>query len=359
MLAQPAAVWIGLISYPLYLWHWPLLSFASISARGIPPFGVRVAAVLASIALAAATYVLVEKPIRFGAKRRWRIPALVALSLVVGLVGYATFAADGVPSRLPPEIRALASYKYEYLTDARYPHCWLSNKQPSTEFAPYCIDTSEGRERVLVWGDSHAARLYPGLKAVFGDTIALSQLTRDSCSPILGVGYDLCQKSNAWVMSQIERIRPHTVILFAVWVHYEKDWESDEAKRLLASTIDALEKAGVANIVVIGQAPAWKGGLPVQMYDAWAHGRPFHAVPERLATGLDPVAPIVDRKLRGDLAAHRVRYFSLIDFFCDTDGCLTHTPEGPTHLVTFDYGHLTTDGATLVARQLAAEHALP
>src|SRR5262249_9510116 len=78
VLAQPMAVWVGLISYPLYLWHWPLLSFASISARGIPAFGVRVAAVLASIGLAAATYVLVEKPIRFGAKWKLRIPALVA-----------------------------------------------------------------------------------------------------------------------------------------------------------------------------------------------------------------------------------------------------------------------------------------
>lgn len=359
VLAQPAAVAIGLISYPLYLWHWPLLSFASISARGIAPFGVRVAAVLAGVALAAATYVLVEKPIRFGAKRAWRIPALVALSLVVGVVGYATFAAEGVPSRFPPEVRALASFKYEYLTDARYPHCWLSNKQPPEEFASYCIDTSADRERVLVWGDSHAARLYPGLKAVFGDTVALSQLTRDSCSPLLDLGYELCQKSNAWVMREIERIRPQTVILFAVWAYYEKDWASDGAKSALSATFDALEKAGVANIVVVGQAPAWKGGLPAQMYDAWAHGHPFHTLPDRLATGLDPAAAAVDRTLRGDLDAGRVRYFSLIDFFCNAEGCLTHAPEGPTRLVTFDYGHLTTDGATLVARELAAEHALP
>jgi len=359
VLAQPVAVWIGLISYPLYLWHWPLLSFASIGARGIAPFGVRVAAVLASIALAAATYVLVEKPIRFGAKRRFRIPALVAASLAVGIVGYATLAGDGVPSRFPPEIRALASFTYEYKSDARYPNCWLSNKQPPEEFAPYCIDTSAGRERVLVWGDSHAARLYPGLKAVLGDSVALSQLTRDSCSPVLDLGYDLCQKSNAWVMREIERIRPRTVVLFAVWTYYEKDWETDGAKALLSATIDALEKAGVANIVVIGQAPMWKGGLPAQMYDAWAHGRPFHTVPERLANGLDPIAAIVDHKLHGDLEAQRVTYVSLIDFLCDTDGCLTHTPDGPTHLVTFDYGHLTTDGATLVARKLAADRILP
>ncbi len=359
VLAQPVAVWVGLISYPLYLWHWPLLSFASISAIGIPSFGVRVAAVLASIALAAATYVLIEKPIRFGARRPFRIPALIALSLVTGVVGYATFEHGGVPARFPPEIRALADFKYEYLTDARYPHCWLSNKQPFEEFAPYCIDTGGGRESVVVWGDSHAARLYPGLKAVFGDTIAFSQLSRDGCPPILGLGYELCQKSNAQIMGEIERIRPHTVILFGLWAFYEKDWESAEAKQTLFATIDALEKAGVARIVFMGPAPSWKGGLPGQMYAAWARGRPFHVVPERLATGLDPLAATVDGKLRRDLQARHVTYFSVIDFFCNAEGCLTHVPEGPTRLVTWDYGHLTTDGATLVARKLADEHVLP
>ena len=359
VLAQPLAVAIGLISYPLYLWHWPLLSFASISARGIPPFGVRVAAVLASVALAAATYVLIEKPIRFGVKWKLKIPALVALSFVVGVVGYVVFAQHGVPTRFPPEVRALASFAYEYKTDARYPHCWLSNSQPPEQYAPYCIDTSAGRERVLLWGDSHAARLYPGLKAVFGDTVALSQLTRDACAPLLNFGYDLCVKSNAWILHEIERIRPSTVVLFARWSGYEDEWASEAARQKLFATIDALERAGVSKIVFIGPAPNWKGGLPQQMYDSWAHGRPFHVVPERLATGLEPRAAIDDGKLRADLDTRGVTYVSVIDFFCDERGCLTHTPEGPTHLVTWDYGHLTTDGATLVAQKLAADRVLP
>ncbi|HEX5124496.1 MAG TPA: acyltransferase family protein [Rhodanobacteraceae bacterium] len=359
VLAQPAAVFVGLVSYPLYLWHWPLLSFATISARGIPPFGVRVAAVLASFALAAATYVLVEKPIRFGAKRRAWVPALVALSLAVGVAGYATFANDGVPSRFPPEIRELASFKYEYKTDARYPDCWLSNSQALDAFAPDCIDTTPGRERVLVWGDSHAARLYAGLKPVFGDTLAISQLTRDACAPLLDNGYDLCRQSNAWILREIERIRPQTVVLFGLWAFYEKEWDSDAARQTLHATIDALEKAGVAKIVIIGPAPVWKGSLPKQMYDAWAIGRPFHVVPERLTTGVNPAVVVVDGKMRRDLEGSRATYVSLIDFFCDARGCLTHTPEGPTHPITFDYGHLTTDGATLVARKLEAERILP
>ncbi|HEY6894201.1 MAG TPA: acyltransferase family protein [Rhodanobacteraceae bacterium] len=359
VLAQPAAVAVGLISYPLYLWHWPLLSFASISARGIPSFGVRVAAVLASVALATATYLLIEKPIRFGATWKRKIPALVALAFVVGAAGYAAFAAHGVPTRFPPEIRALASFAYEYKTDARYPHCWLSNQQPPEEFAPYCIDASAGRERVVLWGDSHAARLYPGLKAVFGDTLALSQLTRDACPPILGLGYELCQASNAWILREIEKLRPETVVLFSGWGFYAGDWGSAAARQKLLATIDALENAGVRKIVFIGPAPKWKGSLPSQMYDAWAHGSPFHQVPERLANGLEPQPAIDDGKLRAGLAARRVEYVSAMDFFCNADGCLTHAPEGPTRLVSWDYGHLTTDGATLLARRLQAERVLP
>ena len=359
VLAQPVAVAVGLISYPLYLWHWPLLSFASIAARGIAPFGVRVAAVLASIALAAATYVLIEKPIRFGAKWKGKIPSLVALSIVLGAAGYAVFARNGVPSRFPPEIRALASFAYEYKTDARYPHCWLSNAQPPEEFAPYCIESGAGRERVVLWGDSHAARLYPGLANVFGDTLALSQLTRDACPPVLDLGYELCRKSNAWIMREIAKLRPDTVVLFAGWGFYEKDWASDAAREKLLATIDALEEAGVGKVVFIGPAPKWKGSLPIQMYDAWAHGHPFHEVPARLATGLEPLAAIDDGTLRADLQARRVTYVSAIDFFCNADGCLTHAPEGAMHLVTWDYGHLTTDGATLLARKLAEDRVLP
>ena len=127
----------------------------------------------------------------------------------------------------------------------------------------------------------------------------------------------------------------------------------------VAGAVDALEKAGVRKIVFIGPAPKWKGSLPSQMYDAWARASPFHTVPDRLGTGLEPLPAIDDGKLRGDLEARRVTYVSVIDFFCNAEGCLTHAPEGPTRLVTWDYGHLTTDGATLVAQKLAADRILP
>lgn len=66
ILSAKPAVWIGLISYPLYLWHWPLISFGHIMHMGVPDRTYKITAVLVSILLAWITYELIEKKIRYG-----------------------------------------------------------------------------------------------------------------------------------------------------------------------------------------------------------------------------------------------------------------------------------------------------
>jgi peptidoglycan/LPS O-acetylase OafA/YrhL len=361
LLARREFVGIGLISYPLYLWHWPLLSFAWIAANGMPSAAVRVALVAIAIALASATYWLIEKPIRFGSRlRRWKIPALAAASIAMGAMGLYTLTRGGLPMRFPPDALAVADWRYDYLTDARYPKCWISKDHAFDAFAPFCTGAASGRELVVVWGDSHAARLYPGLAAVFGDRVEFAQFARDACIPSLGIAYPVCQQSNAWVVGEIARLRPRVVVMFAAWTHYRVDWNvPSEAKTSLLATIDALRLAGVPKILVVGPAPVWKGGLPKLALKAWLDARPFHEVPEYLSTGLDPAVTVADADMRRTLEAHGVEYFSITDLFCNERGCLTHTPAGPTHFVIYDAAHLTTDGSMLIARDIDARHLLP
>ncbi|WYD81748.1 MAG: acyltransferase family protein [Candidatus Electrothrix gigas] len=81
-------VWFGLISYPLYLWHWPLLSFAQIIENGSPSRSIRIAAVIISILLAWLTMKLIEKPFRFGNQRAGlKVATLSGLMLVIGVSG--------------------------------------------------------------------------------------------------------------------------------------------------------------------------------------------------------------------------------------------------------------------------------
>jgi hypothetical protein len=89
----------GLISYPLYLWHWPLLSFGRIMKRDELSVGLRITLILASVVLAWATYALVEKPVRFAPHAHKKAAELCVLMLAVGLAGFVTYRTDGLPSR--------------------------------------------------------------------------------------------------------------------------------------------------------------------------------------------------------------------------------------------------------------------
>jgi hypothetical protein len=99
-LSAPVVVWFGIISFPLYLWHWPLLSFARIMAGDTPPAAVRYGVIVASVLLAWATHKLVEHPLRFGARRKRNTTILLAGMTLTGVAGYGVHLADGLPARL-------------------------------------------------------------------------------------------------------------------------------------------------------------------------------------------------------------------------------------------------------------------
>ena len=99
-LSSNIAVWFGLISFPLYLWHWPILSFARIIENDLPSIILRVGAVTLSILLAWITYKLVEQPLRSSKPNKKNISILVTLMVIVGFIGYNAYTRNGLPFRL-------------------------------------------------------------------------------------------------------------------------------------------------------------------------------------------------------------------------------------------------------------------
>lgn len=164
VLSHPWMVAIGLISYPLYLWHWPLLSFARILNGGTPDAVIRLLAVVLAIALAALTYLWVERPIR----RHLRpnvVNALVLLILMVGTgyAGYNAYARDGLPFRkvvaLNPSMESGADGGDH---GHSVPGCGPISAEVRTMFAD-CLHDGRGQPRYVLIGDSKAQSLYPGL----------------------------------------------------------------------------------------------------------------------------------------------------------------------------------------------------
>jgi peptidoglycan/LPS O-acetylase OafA/YrhL len=347
-------VLLGAVSYPLYLWHWPVLSFNHVINPESAAWLTRLACVALSLALAFLTYRFVEAPIRFPPGRNPAAAAalpgrLLRLMSLAALAGAALFAADGARFRFPMEVRnVLAHADYEFMKDAQVPDCWLDGKAPFSDFAKVCFFRPEQAvdTGVLVWGDSHAARLYPGLRAVLGTKDGLAQLTRDSCPPLLGFGYQICQDSNELVLSYIKRAVPQKVILFAVWPHYARN----DASRLsmensLVLTIAALRAAGVKAVRVVGPFPIWDAPLPGILFRRWIFTK---ALPARLTPENAQKTAELDNALRLLALNSGAFYYSLVDLLCNTDGCMTSVPGRPGELLTWDYGHLTTAGALFV-----------
>lgn len=354
ILSHRLLVWFGLISFPLYLWHWPVLTFQRI--LGSEPAGIlgRGLAVAASILLAWLTYRYVEQHIRLGTNPRKSAATLSLAMVAIAIAGLTTLNTGGIPSRFPTEIKQIADFKYEFLKDARNPECWISITAPYNGFAPKCLEVGESRDnrKVLIWGDSHAARLYPGLASVVDTHTTLLQTTRSSCPPILDFAGPVCTDSNNYVLSRLKDSRPSTVILFGAWGRYGVDWSagSDTQKRML-QTIDAISEAGVRNIIVLGPSPEWTAPLPKLVFNAWKTDF-IHRIPRRISDNLNPETKAIDDQFRELIPKSKASLIPVYDALCDINGCITYTGDAPSNLTTWDYGHLTTEGAKVVAKKI-------
>ena len=321
LLTTKNVVAVGLISYPLYLWHWPLFSFATMTGFG-ETLVERIALIGLSVVLASGTYALIERPVRFGSLRQWAARGALAAIAATSSIAAGIIVYDGVPARFRPDILAVAAWKaYAYAPDARGPTCWLASVTPFSKFAPEC---SKGD--VVIWGDSHAARLYPGLHRAFGD---VAQFTRSSCAPLLRDGSDPCAMSNAAAMQHIRSTKPKAVILFARWAPYELSYAD------VARTLAQLQLAGAEKVIVLGPAPDWGASLPEIVHTFWRrHG----SLPDRLppAAHVEALETMLSRAAN----EHGAQFLSISGALCDASGCLTHTPSSRAELVTWDYGHL-------------------
>jgi hypothetical protein len=186
ILSNKFAVWFGLISFPLYLWHWPLLSFARIVESEVPSLNIRIAAVILSTALAWLTYKLVERPFRLGKYSNVKVTILVTLMTVLGCVGYHTYVEDGYQFR--NSIKAFVNNKNEIIrTPAIDDEClkYTGIKKP---LFPYCRFTNvNSDETVAVIGDSHAHVAYPGIAEYLGNKgVNTVLLANSGCPPFIG-----------------------------------------------------------------------------------------------------------------------------------------------------------------------------
>lgn len=184
------AVFVGLISYPLYLWHWPLLVFSQATVATDLSFYFKLVLLAASVVLAWATYRLIEAPIRSGPKRPRLHFHLASALACLGIVGLAIYFNDGLAARGEAFHRRGDVQSWPALTVDRYNAHPLARQLFRDEFQngrDFFLVPTAPVPSIAVIGDSHANRLAVAIGASDENSDRVLNLGRGTCLPLLNV----------------------------------------------------------------------------------------------------------------------------------------------------------------------------
>ena len=348
-------VFVGLISYSLYLWHWPLIVFQGIGSllvTGVSGGIEKIVVILASFAAAIVSWKFVEVPFRTGRLKLTGasvFKAALASALVIGAIGSGMIVFHGLPSRFPADAVRVASYlDYSSTGEFRTGTCFISSEYTFEDFNPStCLHEDSVKKNYLLLGDSHAAHLWFGLSKTL-DGVNVMQATASGCEPTLeqtDTNSDRCRRLMNYIYGEFLPTHHVDALLIA------GRWSRDDIPRL-SSTIAWAKKRNL-NVILFG---------PMVQYDS--------ALPRLLATSIRDNAPSMpyhhriaeyerlDRDM-SNLAENdwKIRYISLFKTLCGPASCVEYAENGVP--LESDYGHLTRDGSLLVAQRLRESGALP
>lgn len=346
-LSVPPLVFVGLISYSLYLWHWPLVVFQRTDAifAHETTGAVKFALVAASIGLAILSWRFVERPFRamsratatplvFGAATGGMASAFAACTIVLVL--------SGAPYRFSKRVVEIGAWlAYDPSATFRTGQCFLMNNRQQLDVEK-CIKIDPLRPNYLLLGDSHAAHLWFGLSSAIPEANIL-QATASSCRPLLPQALSpletrACPKLMQFAFNDFLSTRKVDKVLLAA------SWK-DEDLTGLVETLDELKARGV-DVVVLGPIVEYDAALPRLLVDEITRRDPRAAAAMRR-----PGVKERDRRIAWIAAARGAGYLSLYDAICRDDRC-DEFAEGDIPMQ-FDLGHLTDKGSVELARRLS------
>jgi len=347
LLSFKPLVAVGLISYSLYLWHWPLIVFQRtdgiLLAQG-SGLATKLALIVGATGLAVMSWKFIELPFRAMARQRSTAPVFVGASTAMAVSGalcVLLIAAGGLPFRFPARVVSIASYlAYDPSAAFRSGRCYLATNRQRLDIDT-CMAHDPTRPNYLLVGDSHAAHLWLGLSSAMPE-VNLLQATASACrpavAPLVLLDTRACPRLMQFVFNDfLISHRVDKVLLAAAW--------KDEDLTALVDTIEALTKRGL-DMTVLGPIVEYDKALPRLLVDGIMHEDPSIASMAR-TQGIRER----DRAMARLVAAHGASYVSLYDLVCN--GACDEFAEGDVPMQ-FDAGHLTAMGSLEVGQRLKA-----
>lgn len=370
VLSNRVLVWFGLISFPLYLWHYPLLSFARIIEGAAPSIEMRIVAMSLAVVLAWLTYRLIERPVRFGSYGETKALCLIVLMAVVGYAGFQCYEREGfnglgyrIADRQEfseyfenaiPRLRYFEtiglSEKYRFecgFYDVAKHVAGAATQTPVSGIDVKCTARDEAyAHAVFIWGDSHAQQLYFGLKNNLPADWQILQVASSGCARDINASKpsttSYCAQSNFVALKTIIETKPDVVIVAQDFGHDAQSFNR---------TAEKLREYGVGKVVLMGPTPHWSVDLPkLILRKLWVD------TPRRTRLGVNQEIVSQNAALEKNVRqSDAVLFVNLIDLLCNDEGCLTYIGDSKkTGITTWDYGHLTPIASDYVAKNLLA-----
>lgn len=359
VLSLKPVVFIGLISYSFYLWHWPLIVFEQHGltlVQGLTKHQEQAVTFVAAFVLAVLSWRFIEQPFRSG---KWR-PASKPLFIGAGVAAAASVAwgvaatmTGGLPDRFPAQAQAVAKWvdpdAFDKVDQFRNHVCFMTSR--SSTLADYkretCLPQRPGQPRVLLIGDSHAAAMWWGLDHVLKGSNVM-QATASGCKPVLEQRprqFRHCVDVMNFALRDYLAANPVDLVLI------QGRWNAGDVESV-GQTVTWLRERKVP-VLLVGPNPEYDSPLPRLLAYSIAWEDPQLPARHRV-----PSLRALDEQMAG-LARDtwKVPYISLFDLTCRDEVCDEYAQDGVPMLS--DYGHFTKAGSIYIARKIAGLGVLP
>lgn len=345
LLSWRPLVALGLISYSLYLWHVPIITFVSAYFGNPLALSTKILLIPICILVAFASWRYIEQPFRRregGFDRTKLVQTSAAAAVVILAIAAVSIYTLGLPQRFDPEVLRFAEFNYKVGNAQRSGQCFISRggERTGKEFDfETCLAMDDRRPDVLVIGDSHAAHLWPGLKEVYPGINFLQANVTGCTVDLVQTGSERCKRIMRRVLDDHIAHKKLDAVILSI------RWKSPDIEEAAHSTLAKL-KASTPHVYVIGPIMSYNTHLPRLLTRAAQLSD--DRIVER-ALRRDPFE--IDNRFKAAFAGAGVTYVSLIDLLCPLGEC--QTLDSDNLPLQHDSNHLTAGGSRLVAEKLA------
>jgi peptidoglycan/LPS O-acetylase OafA/YrhL len=351
VLAHPLMVWIGLVSFPLYLWHWPLLSFVRVLNSETPSVLVRGIALVLAFILAWLTCSVVEKPLRFGAHKGRKTIALIVAMASLACLAYINEKQRGklfVPLLGQNEVKHQGDighvefHKYPYQQFALCTPLQLRNEALRWQSSIRCFQSKADQPiDIALIGDSHAEQLFIGLSEAFPN-VNFVHYNRNSLPVTTNREFDHIFD---YVLND-QHIR--TVVISAYWATKLADGPLQAKEQ--SDLLHTVQKLLAANkkVFITDDVPDFSFDPHKCAYDRWFRSG-CSADKALYDAKYAQYFPVISAIIQSE---PRVQLIKTVQYFCDQKECSMNRGD---QLLYRDTNHLNINGSKYLGQMIARD----